>query len=291
MDLFRRSLLRALSLVLLPALLLAWAPGALGADGGGSPGSEARAAPARDSTREGTRIQRLPSPRSPRPGSSPVRGPVEGPPPVPGRTEGHLTLGSSYVWRGLDASAGEPVVAGQLVRHLPHGVFLAVSGSTVDFQGGPGADPRFECLLDLGITRTRGESRWTLALETGRYPNATALDFDEAHLSWERSGTRLLLAWSPHYFGGESASTFGSLRQRFHLGPFLGSDATVLEIEYGYSRFTDPAAAGLADYGFLLGALERPLGDWTARLQYTHTEPGAVGFPVARWAFSLSHPY
>lgn len=203
-----------------------------------------------------------------------------------GQTSGSLTLSSTYLWRGLDANHRNPSLYGEVYYHGSSGFHIGATAAHVDFQGGPTTDPRMEFQIDAGYSWERHGIHWKAGIFTIQYPRATSLSFEEPYLSLEKGHGRLVFAYAPHFFGSDSASVFEKAGYNLPLGHRYAFD-----LEFGHMDFSDPVAAGLADYNYLQGALEKDLGEYSARLVYSHTEPGSVGFPVARWVVSLSHSF
>jgi uncharacterized protein (TIGR02001 family) len=203
-----------------------------------------------------------------------------------GSVQGGLTLGSTYLWRGLDLNHSTPALLGNLYFQGDRGAYLGLTVATVEFSGGPGTDPQVELTLDTGYAWKRGPLDLKLGIFRGRYANAATFDYVEPYFSLERGRSRLLAAYSPHYFGYQSNSVWFSLGHRLPL-----TAGMILDLEVGHFQFSNLSQAAMVNYVNTVAGLEKSFAEVTALLQYSHTTPGAVGFPVVRWVFSLAQSF
>lgn len=199
------------------------------------------------------------------------------PPLAAGTSSGWVFLGTGNPWRALALNQTTATLGGGLEHRSDDGFFLAVSGSTVEFVGGPGADPSFELQLNGGKAWDLGPGQeLRLGVITSRYPGAAVLDYDEPYLAYDRGRWSLLASYSPNYFGAESWSWHAALTRRFPLAPGWSADATVATFQ-----FEDRASAGLRDYDYWVVGLERALGKASVRLQYQDASHSVLGFFVS----------
>lgn len=188
--------------------------------------------------------------------------------------EGHWTVATEWIDRGISQTAGRPTVQGGLDLATEPGIYVGLWGSNVDF--GDCCSEQLQSDWTLGIKRPWGPAEWDAGLTRSTFPGTSEdLDSTEYHvgIGWENYG--VAVAWTPDfgnlgcelwYFevDGAFALPLPHLRLLLHAGYSRGSALR--------RRFADETR--LEPYGDWQIALERSFGRFTATLAWADTDMG-----------------
>jgi uncharacterized protein (TIGR02001 family) len=185
---------------------------------------------------------------------------------------GNFDITTNYVFRGISNSNNNPAFQGGLTyTFLSTGIYLNVWGSNVDFADPQGNQATVEADTIVGIANDINDDwSYNISFDRYNYPKAAAANYNEVIGLLTYKIFTLTVA--------DSLNVYGYHRNGLYYNGLINVDIPEkifhldgLTAQASYGHYSLPRSVGLLSYNDYMVGLDKTLGIYDLRLQYTNT--------------------